>query len=256
MQQTTERLFQAHEFAAQAGVTVRTLHHYDRLGLLKPARRTAAGYRLYGANDFARLQQIVTLKFIGLPLKQIKELLAGREYDLGATLRLQRWVLAEQRRRLDLALAAIDRAEQLTNAQGTPDWAAFKQIVEVITMSDMDWTKKYYSPEAQQKIAERQQTIPREVIEQGQRDWAALIKECEAAVAAGVDPASEQAQTLANRWSELVKGFTGGDPAIQQGLNKLYADKANWPATMPRFFSDDVQAFIMQAMAARKQKQE
>lgn len=254
LQPTTERLFQAHEFAAQAGVTVRTLHHYDRLGLLKPARRTRAGYRLYGAGDFARLQQIVTLKFIGLPLKQIKNLLAGREYDLGATLKLQRWLLAEQRRRLDLALAAIDRAEQLAAAHaGVPDWDSFKQIVEVITMSDTDWTKQYYSPEAQQKIAERQQTIPREVIEQGQRDWAALIKECEAAVAAGVDPASAQAQTLATRWSELIKGFTGGDPEIQAGLNKMYADKSNWPATMPRFFSDDVQAFIMQAMAARKQ---
>ena len=255
MQETTERLFQAHEFAARAGVTVRTLHHYDRLGLLKPARRTGAGYRLYGAADFARLQQIVTLKFIGLPLKEIKLLLQGREFDLGTTLRLQRWVLSEQRRRLDLALEAIARAERLTAERGTPDWEAFKQIVEVITVSDMDWTKKYYSEEAQQKIAERQQTIPREVIEQGQRDWAALIKECEAAVAAGLDPASAQGQALAARWSELIKGFTGGDPAIQAGLNKMYADKANWPATVPRFFSDDVQAFIAQAVAARKQQE-
>ena len=52
-----------------AGVTVRTLHHYDRLGLLRPAGRTAAGHRLYADRDLARLQQIVTLKFIGLPLE-------------------------------------------------------------------------------------------------------------------------------------------------------------------------------------------
>ena len=256
MQDSTERLFQAHEFAARAGVTIRTLHHYDRLGLLKPARRTAAGYRLYGARDFARLQQIVTLKFIGLSLKQIKELLDGREFDLATTLRLQRWLLSEQRRRLDLALAAIERAERLTAEHGAPDWDAFKQIVEVITMSDMDWTKKYYSAEAQARIAERAATIPREVVEQGQRDWAALIKECEAAVAESVDPASERAQGLAARWAELLKGFTGGDPAIQEGLNKLYADKANWPASMPKFFSDEVQAFICQAAAVRKNRQE
>ena len=256
MQDTSERLFQAHEFAARAGVTIRTLHHYDRLGLLKPSRRTAAGYRLYGARDFARLQQIVTLKFIGLSLKQIKQLLDGREFDLTTTLRLQRWLLSEQRRRLDLALAAIERAERLSAEHGAPDWDAFKQIVEVITMSDMDWTKKYYSEEAQQKIAERAATIPREVVEQGQRDWAALIKECEAAIAEGIDPASERAQDLAARWAELIKGFTGGNPAIQAGLNKMYADKANWPASMPKYFSDEVQAFIMQAMAARKNKQE
>ena len=255
MKPTTEQLFQAREFAARAGVTVRTLHHYDRLGLLKPSRRTGAGYRLYGARDFARLQQIVTLKFIGLSLKQIKELLAGQEFDLATTLRLQRWILAEQRSRLDRALEAITRAERLTAERGAPDWEAFKQIVEVITMSDMDWTKKYYSEEAQQKIAARQQTIPREVVEQGQRDWAALIREVEEAVKAGTDPAGAEGQALAARWSELIKGFTGGDPEIQQGLNKMYADKANWPASFPRPYGDDVQAFIMQAMAARRGKQ-
>lgn len=66
-------LYRASEFAALTGVTVRALHHYDRVGLLKPTGRSAAGYRLYGAGDFARLQQVLTLKFIGLPLRQIKE---------------------------------------------------------------------------------------------------------------------------------------------------------------------------------------
>ena len=68
----TNRFYKAAEFAQLAGVTVRTLHHYDRLGLLKPTGHTAKGHRLYGERDFARLQQIVTLKFIGFPLKQIE----------------------------------------------------------------------------------------------------------------------------------------------------------------------------------------
>src|SRR5436853_7812296 len=89
-------MLRAQEFAERAGVTVRTLHHYDRLGLLKPKGRTAAGYRLYGERDLARLQQIVTLKFIGLSLKQIKELLDQREFDLATTLRRQREVIEEK----------------------------------------------------------------------------------------------------------------------------------------------------------------
>ena len=64
-------LYQAHEFAELAGVTIRTLHHYDRLGLLKPSRRTEAGYRLYSESDLVRLEQIIVLKFLGLPLKRI-----------------------------------------------------------------------------------------------------------------------------------------------------------------------------------------
>ncbi|MDT5294824.1 MAG: MerR family transcriptional regulator, thiopeptide resistance regulator, partial [Acidobacteriota bacterium] len=71
MERAKERLYRASEFAALTGVTVRTLHHYDRTGLLKPTGRTPVGYRLYGERDFARLQQILTLKFIGLPLDEI-----------------------------------------------------------------------------------------------------------------------------------------------------------------------------------------
>ena len=65
-------MHRASEFADLAGVTVRTLHHYDRLGLLKP-HRNGSGYRLYRESDLERLEQIVALKFLGLPLKDIRE---------------------------------------------------------------------------------------------------------------------------------------------------------------------------------------
>ncbi|MGB7730210.1 MAG: MerR family transcriptional regulator [Candidatus Acidiferrum sp.] len=71
----TKEVYRAKEFASLAGVTVRALHHYDRLGLLRPKQRSEAGYRLYGVRDFARLEQIVVLKFLGIPLKQIRGLL-------------------------------------------------------------------------------------------------------------------------------------------------------------------------------------
>jgi hypothetical protein len=104
---------------------------------------------------------------------------------------------------------------------------------------------------AQREIEKRAATIPPEVIEQAQRDWASLIKEVENAVAAKEDPASDKAQSLAARWSELVKGFTGGNSEIQTGLNQMYADRHNWPASMPQPFGDEVQAFITAAMKCR-----
>jgi hypothetical protein len=57
---------------------------------------------------------------------------------------------------------------------------------------------------------------------------------------------------MAARWSELLKGFTGGNSEIQAGLNKMYADRANWPASMPKPFGDEVQAFIVEAMKRRQ----
>jgi len=253
MKGNNEKLFQAREFAELTGVTVRTLHHYDRLGLLKPSRYTGAGYRLYGEGDLARLEQIVALKFIGFSLKEIKDLLKRDSFDISVALRRQREAIEEKRRRLELAIQAIQRAEYVIGTTREPGWETFIKIIEVINMQhDMDWSKKYYSEEAQSEIARRAAAIPREVIEQAQRDWAILIKEVEAVVASGEDPAGEKAGRLAARWSELLKGFTGGNAEIQKGLNKMYADKANWPAAMPRPFGDEVQAFIMEAMKHRK----
>jgi DNA-binding transcriptional MerR regulator len=253
MNSTIEKLFQARKFADLAGVTVRALHYYDRLGLLKPSRYTGAGYRLYSEHDFARLEQIVALKFIGFSLNEIKAILSRNEFDLAEALRRQRKAIEEKRSRLDRAIQAIERAEYIIGSSNEPVWEAFAKIIEVINMqNDMEWSKKYYSDEAQAEIATRAATIPREVIEQAQRDWAALIKEVDAAVAAGEDPASEKALALAARWSELLKGFTGGNRGVQTGLNEMYADRANWPASMPKPFSEEVQAFMMKGMKCGK----
>src|SRR5579864_2040104 len=127
-------MYRVSDFAEKAGVTVRTLHHYDRLGLLKPSGRTEAGYRLYGERDLARLQQIVTLKFIGLPLANIRTLLDSAELDINATLRLQRQLLKEKGRQLELAIKAIDAAERSLMTSGTPDWTVLKKIIEVMEM--------------------------------------------------------------------------------------------------------------------------
>ena len=253
MTNSNDKLFKAAEFARLTGTTVRALHHYDRLGLLKPSRYSQSGYRLYRENDFARLEQIVALKFIGFSLKEIKNILQRDPIDLPSVLRQQREAIEEKRCRLEMAIQAIQRAEYVAAINRDPGWELFARIIEVINMqSNMDWSKKYYSEEAQREIDKRAATIPREVIEQAQRDWAELIREVQAAVAAGEDPASEKSQGLAGRWRELIHGFTGGNSEIQSGLNRMYADKANWPASMPRPFGDDVQAFIAQAMKQGK----
>ncbi len=242
MGETGERLYRASEFAALTGVTVRTLHHYDRAGLLKPAARTRAGYRMYGAREFARLQQILTLKFIGLPLEEIKKLLAGRALNLSETLGLQREALAEKRRQIDMALRAVEEAGRVAVGDGAPDWDAFRKIVEVITMQhDTEWMKKYYTEEQLADLARR--GTP-EVLERGQREWQKLLAEVESAAAEGLDPASERARALAARWEGLIEEFTGGDPGIRENLRRLYADQANWPSTFSKPYSDEASAFI------------
>jgi DNA-binding transcriptional MerR regulator len=161
-----ERLYRASEFAKLAGVTVRTLHHYDRLGLLRPHGRTEAGYRLYGRRELERLQQIVTLKFIGLPLDRIGELLERGPRDLGTRLRFQREALEERRRQAELAVRAIVEAERVV-AAGEDGWDAFARIIEVIEIQkNMDWVNKYYTDEQLDEL--RRRGTP-EVFAEGQR---------------------------------------------------------------------------------------
>ncbi|HYH85840.1 MAG TPA: MerR family transcriptional regulator [Pyrinomonadaceae bacterium] len=252
MKEAKDGLFQASEFAELTGVTVRTLHHYDRLGLLKPTGRTHAGYRLYGERDFARLQQVLTLKFIGLPLKEIKQLLNRKALDLAGVLGLQREILEAKRRQVESALQAVERAEVAVAKSGGPDWEAFRKIVEVITMQqDYEWVKQYYTEEQLADLARR--GTP-EVLERGQREWQKLIAEVNEAVAEGVDPASERAQALAARWSALIEEFTGGDPGILENLKRLYTDQANRPDTFKNPYGDDAGAFICRAQAVGRKE--
>ncbi len=249
MMDRNEDLLQTREFAKLSKVTVRTLHYYDRLGLLRPTRRDHNGFRLYSERDFARLQHITTLKFIGFSLAQIKEILGQKEFNLAETLQLQRNIVQARRNRLNLALEAIARAEKTFQTSGATDWESLNQIIEVINMEqNTEWTKKYYSDTAQTKIEERKNLWSPELQERVTRDWAALVADIETAMADGVKPSESRAQELAARWRSLVNEFTGGDKEIQQGLNKMYADESNWQTTWKKPFSDEVQAWITEAM--------
>jgi MerR family transcriptional regulator, thiopeptide resistance regulator len=241
------------EFAKETGVTVRTLHHYDRLGLLRP-ERAASGYRLYGERELLRLQRITVLKFIGCSLQEIKELVDRHPDDLRSTLELQQEALQRRRKTLDGALKAVAKAQRVLEQSGKADWHTLKTIVETIEMEQStDWMNKYYSPEGQEALEKRREEIGPETMQQGQRDWAVLLADCEQAMKDGVDPASERAMALAKRWLALINAFTGGNPEIAEGLSKLYADRKNWPKSAHRPWSDEVTAYILEAKKALNQ---
>jgi DNA-binding transcriptional MerR regulator len=273
MKKTNGNRYPPHQFAKRSGVTVRTLHHYDRIGLLKPSDYTGVGFRLYRDGDFVRLQQIVTLKFIGFSLKEIKRLLERKGSGLSAALRAQRMTLEQKRRHLDSAIQAIAKAEGIVASRPKPGWETFQKITEEIQMqTDNEMMKKYYNDEARKLIAERQNLWSPELQKEVTGKWTALIQDIEAAAASGMDPASPPAQALVERQAKLVEGFTGGHAAIQEGLGKLWADQSNWPDEMkkqvfepfaergvaaargpaPSLFSAKADAFVKKAMEARQ----
>ena len=240
------RTYQPHEFAKRAGVTIRALHHYDRVGLLKPSGRTAAGYRLYTDRDLIRLEQIVALKFIGFPLSQIRELLNRKDLDVTAMLHQQRQIIAEKRNHLDRAIRAIERAEKVLSSGEQTDWEPFRKIIEVIQMQNRkDWMKKYYTEEQLDDLHKRWSP---EVQAESERGWAELVHDVESATARGETPESETGRKLAERRQKLLDLFTGGDPGIAANLERLYEDRANWPQTFKKPYSDAVDKFLCEAL--------
>ncbi len=98
------------QMAEVAGVTVRTLHHYDALGLLRPGARSAAGYRLYDDADCERLQEILFYRELGFGLERINTILRDPKYDRAGALRHQRDLLVVRKDRLQSMIGAVETA--------------------------------------------------------------------------------------------------------------------------------------------------
>ncbi|MDW3650311.1 MAG: MerR family transcriptional regulator [Bacteroidia bacterium] len=103
------------ELSDLSGVTVRTLHHYDKIGLLKPLNRTEAGYRFYGEEEFLRLQQILFYKELDFSLKEISDLLDDPDFDLIQALKSHRSALEDRRKRISNLLHTIDHTLEHLN---------------------------------------------------------------------------------------------------------------------------------------------
>jgi Asp-tRNA(Asn)/Glu-tRNA(Gln) amidotransferase A subunit family amidase len=174
-------------------------------------------------------------------------------------LRAQRRALEEKRQRLDLAIGAIRDAERAIRPGEPPDADVIKRIIEVIEMQDnAEFFRKYYTDEAWAALEKRRREMGPELkarAEEGTRQWMALFTDVQAALAEGADPASNRAQALAARWQALIDEFTGGDKQVEQGVGRVWADQASWPAGMKQqsapFMDKRVWEFIARTRAAR-----
>jgi DNA-binding transcriptional MerR regulator len=204
-----QRTYHTAAFAAIAGVTARTLHHYDRLGLLSP-RRSRTGYRVYSEQDLETLEEIVALKFIGVPLKKIA---ATRRQVRGAfvdVLHVQRETLEAKRATITRAIAAIAAAEQSLRNGSVIDARLFRQIIEVMHMeTDQSDTITRYSALLRAKVA-HMSALSAEQRDALRQQWLELIQDIKAAPAD--DAGSPEAQTLLTRWASLLEALTGTEP--------------------------------------------
>jgi MerR family transcriptional regulator, thiopeptide resistance regulator len=206
------------EIAKKTGISVRTLHYYDEIGLLSPSGRTEADYRLYSQGDIVRLQQIMSLRQLGFSLLEIKECLQNPDFSLHHTIQLHIRRLKEQ---IELSHKLLNRLE--TIAFNVTTSITIEDLIKTIEATNM--FEKYYTPEQLETIKKRRESLGEERIYQVEKEWEELINKARAEMEKGTNPSSESVQKIAKRWQELINEFTGRNPGIEQSLNTMYQEE-------------------------------
>jgi DNA-binding transcriptional MerR regulator len=218
------------EVAKRTGVSVRTLHHYDEIGLLVPSGRSESKYRLYDEGDLLRLLQIKALQQLGFSLQEIRGLAGTRDQSPQAILDQRIAALDHEieiqrrmRDRLGRVAAALRNGKQ-------PTAADVIDAIEGMTMFD-----KYFTPEQQETLRKRAETVGAERIREVGNEWPKLIAEVKQAMESNTPPTDPHVQELAKRWMALVHEFSGGDKAIEGSVAKM---ASNEPAARERMGFD------------------
>ena len=241
------------ELARRTGLTVRTLHHYDAIGLLRPSGHSHAGYRLYTAADIARLQQVLSLRQLGFPLEQIRTCLDGPDFSPLEIIELH---LARVREQMETQRKLHERLKSLSvrlRSAGTVSADEFLGTIEEMTMLEA-LQEKYFTPEQLRTIKQRGEAAGLEHLERMQETWADLIAELRARMEQGTDPADPAVQALARRWQDLLRESTAGDPQIEQAMKRLWHEQGDHLAAQfgAQYDSRPVWGYVQKAIAAAK----
>jgi DNA-binding transcriptional MerR regulator len=233
------------ELARRTGLTVRTLHYYDAIGLLRPGHRTAAGHRLYTGDDVARLQQVQSLRQLGFSLDEIRHCLERKALTRQGILELH---LERLRTQIELQQRLYQRLATIAGRLDAAEEVSVDELTEA--MEAMKMFEKYMTPEQLKELEERGRQLGPDHIREVEAEWPRLIAAVRAEMEKGTDPTEPAVLALARRWRELVLEFTGGNPGIEKSVRTLYQQE---PSVSQRTGLDpQIFAYVNQAIAALK----
>ncbi|HEY9723487.1 MAG TPA: MerR family transcriptional regulator, partial [Oscillatoriaceae cyanobacterium] len=203
------------ELAKLTGVSVRTLHHYEAIGLLKPAMRNEGGHRCYTEAEVERLQRILSLRELGFSLEDIGRCLDAPGYALGSVVELHLARLAEQITRQQVLHQRLERLHERLQRGETVPVTHLLETMEAITMIE-----KYLTPEQQQVLQAR-----RDASENPIEEFKANVAELRALKAAGKLPTDPEVQAVARRHRGTHTHVAGEDKALAEGLRRMLSNE-------------------------------
>ena len=209
------------ELAKRAGLTVRTLHHYEELGLLQPSSRSEAGYRRYGEADVLRLHRVLALRDAGLSLKEIAPLLDGEApQPLAAVLQAQIEQIEAQIEAQETLLQTLRNAAKRLELHGDGG-DAVQVLLDAMQIRRVH--ERWFSADQMRALRRSWEAISETQRDAVELEWPRLTQEANAAMEAGLDPASPEVQALVRRWLVLQKQFLEVAPGMKETMQRMYA---------------------------------
>jgi len=236
------------ELAALCGVTVRTLHHYDQIGLFPATGRTESGHRRYSEEDVRRLYRIRALRALGLSLDQVREVLAASPDDVFAVRRLLTSQLsalrdqAEQAQRLQRQIQAL-----LDNMGGAmPSVDQLISILEGMTMYE-----KYFTEEQRTELAHRRAELGPAAVDDARTTFAGLVEEGLGYVSANTPVDDPAVRDFAGRWDALGSQFHSND-ATKVAARSLWQEKSQELSARLPWAADRLQELVSYLQRVRE----
>lgn len=234
------------EVADLVGVSVRTLHHYDKIGLLSPDETTEAGYRLYSEHNLEMLQQIFFFRELDFPLRKIKEIIGDPSFDRHRALEHHRQMLIDKRGRLDRILETLDRT--IRHAKGEI------QMTDKQKFAGFDFGSNPYEQEARKRWGNeavdesnaRLGKMSQAEQEKFGNEMNALYQELGAA--RHLPPDSDEAQAAIGKWYALLNRMGSYSPEAFRGLGQMYVDDERFTRNIDRF-GEGLSVFLRDTMA-------
>lgn len=221
------------EVADLVGISVRTLHHYDDIGLLTPAETTDTGYRIYSSEDLGTLQQILFFRELGFPLKQIMEMINSPAFDREEALVMHRKMLLKKRDQIDLMIWTIDKTIDHTKGE--------INMTDQEKFAGFDFSHNVYEQEARERWGDERvneankkmndmskgEKKPYEVEFNGiYRDLAAIRHEA---------PNSDEAQAGIKIWYDFLNKIGNYSLDAFKGLGQMYVDDERFTKNIDQF---------------------
>lgn len=234
------------EVADLVGISVRTLHHYDEIGLLTPKNITESGYRLYSDDNLASLQQMLFFKELGFPLKKIKEIMASPSFDRNEALKVQRNMLLEKRRRMDDMITMIEKTIQNTkgefNMSNKEKFAGF------------DFSHNPHEQEARERWGNNAVDDSNEKINNMPKDQQKVLREEfdaiyeKLATLRHLPPESNAAKAAIEVWYDYLNKVGNFSLDAFKGLGQVYVDDERFTKNIDQY-GDGLAVFMRDAMA-------